>query len=321
MRFLFLISLLTLASACHPHADAAVSSAQQEPARFSLPSIPTTLRTPADRAAYLVEHYWDHTPLSDPRVTSDSTRLEQFWVDYLSILPHVGDSTLVASCLTQVTQAVASSPDSTALPAFVNLARHYLFDPDSPVYQTEDLFLPVLDAAISAVGSDGNPLLELEVLERCKLDRRMAQQNREGTIATNFVYKLPNGRTSTLHTTPVGNGTADVAEPFLLLLFYDPDCDHCMETISQYSASFEIAQAVADGKLSILAIDTEGSATRWQQTLDVFPESWRVGFDRDMNILVNDLYSLRSMPTLLLLDNRYRVVRKNPNLQWLTKKL
>lgn len=360
VRFLLLFSLLTLASACHPHADAAVSSSHPESSAsalsaspsvsssltadhppFTLPTIPASLRTPVDRAAYLVEHYWDHTPLSDPRVTRDTTRLEQFWVDYLSILPHVGDSALVAHTLTRITETVATSPDTTALTSFIELARHYLFDPDSPVYQTEDLYLSILQPALLANRPDGQPVLDFAAMEHCRLDYRMASQNREGTLAANFVYQLPDGRTSTLHTTPVGShnkqdnqgvrpsdqtqkdnhGGASSDPPYLLLLFYDPDCDHCMETITQYRTSPEIAQAVADGRLSILAIDTEGSATRWRQTLDVFPSHWLVGFDRDMDILVNDLYSLRTMPTLLLLDSRYRVIRKNPKLPWLIRQM
>lgn len=318
MRYLVLLSLITLASACHPHADAAVSAAtatttQASKGPFSLPSIPDVLRTPSERAAYLIEHYWDHTPLDDTLVTHQPDRLEQFWVDYLNILQYSQDSLSVVKNLQQLVATAALSADSTTLPHIIQLARHYIFDPDSPVRQTEDLYLPVLEAALDARNADGNPLLPLEERERCLLDQRMALQNREGTLAANFIYQLPNGRTSTLHSTE--------SDPLLLLLFYDPDCEHCMETIEELKASHAILQALADRRLTILAVDTEGSASQWRKSLTAFPDSWIVGFDSQMSILTDDLYSLRSMPTLLLLDNSHRVIRKNPSLKWLSGQL
>lgn len=317
MRYLVLLSLITLASACHPHADAAVSStnatAQASKAPFSLPSVPDVLRTPSERAAYLIEHYWDHTPLDDTLVTHQTKRLEQYWVDYVNILQYAQDSTLVAKSLYRLVSTAALSADSTVLPQIVQLARHYIFDPDSPVRQTEDLYLPVLEAALNARNADNSPLLPLDERERCLLDQRMALKNREGTLAANFIYQLPDGRTSTLHSTKTS--------PLLLLLFYDPDCEHCMETIEELQASQPILQALADHRLTILAVDTESSVTQWRKSLVLFPDSWTVGFDSQMSILTDDLYSLRSMPTLLLLDDSYRVIRKNPSLKWLSGQL
>ncbi len=97
---------------------------------FSLPTIPETIQVPADRLAYLADHYWDSTPLSIDLIDQNQEKYEQYLVDFLSLLPLMkaeDQSRLLRPIL------AFSAP----------LVRQYLCTPDSPIY-APDVYLNTL---------------------------------------------------------------------------------------------------------------------------------------------------------------------------------
>lgn len=91
---------------------------------FTLPAIPEVLQTPADRLAFLAEHYWDHTPLSEDVIEQHQDQYEQYLVDFLSILPML-DAEKQGRLLRPLLAFSAS------------LVRKYLCTKDSPIYAPE----------------------------------------------------------------------------------------------------------------------------------------------------------------------------------------
>ena len=53
---------------------------------FVLPAIPDILTEPEARAAYLVEHYWDHTNFADTNYIHHPDIVEQAWVNYIDLM-------------------------------------------------------------------------------------------------------------------------------------------------------------------------------------------------------------------------------------------
>ena len=53
------------------------------------PVPPVMLTDPAERAKWLVAHYWDRFPFTEPSMLADSAAVEQFLVDFLDLLPRV----------------------------------------------------------------------------------------------------------------------------------------------------------------------------------------------------------------------------------------
>ena len=96
----------------------------------------------------------------------------------------------------------------------------------------------------------------------------------------------------------------------LLLLFYDPECESCHEVLMQMAADRALAEAVKAGKLSVLAVYTEGNDGTWRKALPDMPEGWTVGTDREA-VKQGALYDLKAMPSLYLLDGQKRVVLKD----------
>lgn len=58
-------------------------------ASFTLPEIPSSLKTPRERAVYLSVHYWDHYNFADTTLISKKEITEQAFVDFLEVLQFV----------------------------------------------------------------------------------------------------------------------------------------------------------------------------------------------------------------------------------------
>ena len=76
------------------------------------------------------------------------------------------------------------------------------------------------------------------------------------------------------------------------------------------TASTALAEAVKTGRMSVLAIYTEGNEETWRKALPDMPEGWVVGTDRE-TVKTGALYDLKAMPSLYLLDGQKKVLLKD----------
>ena len=136
---------------------------------------------------------------------------------------------------------------------------------------------------------------------RFKLE--LVRRNNVGDKATDSTYYQPDGTRRTLATTSVKNDR-------LLLMFYDPECESSHEVLLQMAADTALAEAVRTGKLSVLAVYTEGNDEAWRKALPDMPEGWTVGTDREA-VKTGALYDLKAMPSLYLLDGKKTVLLKD----------
>ena len=72
----------------------------------------------------------------------------------------------------------------------------------------------------------------------------------------------------------------------------------------------ELNEAIRTGKLSLLAIYTEGDEEVWHNALPTLPDTWLVGTDHSQ-IKEKALYDLKAMPCLYLLDAQKHVLVKD----------
>lgn len=106
------------------------------------------------------------------------------------------------------------------------------------------------------------------------------------------------------------NTTSSLAEMKgcpVLLMFYDPDCDHCRDAVAQLRNDPELAGLLRDGKAKVLAVDAEPDFEAWQRTSMHLPREWTVAFDRS-GILDNALYKLDRMPALYVIGSDGTIV-------------
>lgn len=190
----------------------------------------------------------------------------------------------------RVDSVVAATP-ADSLPDLLLHVDELFFDPTSKTY-CEGIAALYLQAALPRIADETEREVALWKLnDVCAL-------NAEGTPASDFRFDLDGG--------PRGLSLSRYlkGKP-LCIVFYDPDCHHCSEVINELSPSLA-------GNVNVLAVCVESTPERWEETRGALPLGWARAFDRS-DIAETEIYMLRSLPSIYLLDADHNVVLKNPS--------
>ncbi len=259
---------------------------------FVLPSIPTMLNTPELRADYLARHYWENVNFADTNYVHHPEVTEQAWVNFIDVLRLVSAQTGDAALRTLFEHAAREKKCYLHL---TSLADKYLYDPNSPM-RNEELYISVLDAILEASVMDDTEKV------RPQARRKLAQKNRMGTKALDFTYTLANGRQSSLHS---------IKADYTLLFINNPGCHACGEMIKALKRSPSICRAIAQKRMKLLSIYPDMDLVEWRRHLTDFPTEWINGYDKGQSIEQKNLYDLKAIPTLYLLDREKVVLLKD----------
>ena len=294
-----LIPLFLLAEACGTGGNRQKSEteAEVELGSFLYPEIPAMLTDPIARSAYLVEHFWDRFDFSDTTLVNNRTITEQGFADFIEILLQQIDGKF-ASLLEESMDNFCSGMEQHehARKVCMQMTDDYLYNPNSPYYN-ERLYAVYLKRMLQSK--------EVDEASKSSLQFRLTliSRNVPGSKASDFAYFLSDGSRHTLARTKVSNNR-------LLLVFYDPECPSCHETMRRMAADATLAAAVDAGQLTVLAVYTEGNEEAWRKSLADIPEGWIVGQDRQA-VKDGALYDLKAMPSLYLLDGEKKVLLKD----------
>ncbi|MBD9093702.1 DUF5106 domain-containing protein [Bacteroides stercorirosoris] len=259
---------------------------------FALPVIPALLNTPESRADYLVRHYWENVDFADTTYLDHREVMEQAWVDYIDIMKLVPEETAISAIKQMYKDA---GKKKKVFFYFTDLAEKYLYDPNSPM-RNEELYIPVLDAMLeSTVLDDTEKILP-------KGRRELAEQNRLGRQAEDFTYTLVSGKSGTLY---------GVKADYTLLFINNPGCHACEEGIKELKQAPAINKEFEAGNLKILSVYPDEDKEEWERHLSDFPKEWINGYDKKLMIKEKNLYDLKAIPTLYLLDKNKKVLLKD----------
>lgn len=274
------------------HAQQAAKEENKETPRFEMVSIPNVLTNPEERAAYLVEHYWDKFDFADTTLTHLPEVTEQALADYINLMQYVSAETASSSMKGMMKKAEV---DRTMFSYFVGMYEKYLYDPNSPM-RNESLYIYVLEAILQAPVLD-----EVEKIRPAHL-LELALKNRVGEPAADFTYTLANGENRTLYQTEAG---------FLLLFFNNPDCHTCKEVTDRLAASSVVDDWMKNRQLKILAIYPDEDLEAWRNHLAYMPSDWINSYDGELTLKNDEVYDLKAIPTLYLLDRGKKVLLKD----------
>lgn len=267
-----------------------------------LPEVPSDLTAPAERAGYIMEHFWDGMDFGDTLRSHDFMFMELNLVNFMSLFPH-GDEQACSRSIGSLLGKTAA--DTVAFNLVTDIMERYLDDPNSPM-RDENSYILYLEELLRQPG--------LSEYDRIRPAYKLAtaRKNRPGMTATDFAYIDRSGHRQTLHST--------AADRRLLLLFYDPDCGHCSEILRQVSESAVITGCIGRNELAVLAVYTEGNRELWEKTKSSMLQEWTVGFDTD-SIVERELYSIPAMPVMYLLDSDKKVLLKDTSLPDIEERL
>lgn len=277
-----------VAAGCgHPTAAGAGGGAAQADAQpvayvLPLPEIPGLLTGREARADYAAERFF--RPLA---VADTSEAMEQNLANFAAIAAEASGAVRRRA----FAEMWAKAPQPI-VGRLATIVEDYYYNPESPVYSS-DMMLDALIAADSlglTVGEDRRRLL---IDELC--------QNAPGTRAADIDYTDRNGKVHRL----LESG------PMQLLIFYDPDCDHCAEEMAALARSGEISRAVAGGRLRVTAIYPGADSRLWREHLKDLPEEWTTGMNADNPVGTQDGYIIRTTPQIYLIGSDRMVIRRD----------
>ena len=269
-------------------------------------TLPVMIQTQQDAADYYAGHLWDRLADPDRDYPSDSLLVsgvkredvEQKYANWLSILDMVDLKTSEKAIRRLYDMALACErKDSTSnvFETFEELAYKYMYDPNSPM-RNEEYYLHYADRLCSYEGySQEERDVYTRRAEGCSL-------NRLGQKATDFRFADNRGRIHTLH---------GIKTPYTLLFFSNPGCDACLNIINMLKDEPRVSEMISDGKLSVLNIYIDEDLQGWMDYMSVYPKEWYNGFDPDFIIRNDELYNVRAIPSLYLLDKEKRVILKD----------
>ena len=265
---------------------------------FERPIPPVIMTSPQDRAGFMIAHYWDKFEFTDTMYCHAPEITEQAFVDFLALFPYATNSKVTEGVKNMLDAAEA---DETMYNYFFRLAGKYLYEPNSRMHNDE-FYIPFLEHVVAS------HKVSEEHKIRTQHFLQLAYRNRTGSKAEDIVFTTASGSTGRLY---------NISAPYLLLMFFNPDCAECKKTTDELKKSAIITAAVASGMLKILAVYPDENIEIWREHLQEIPPSWINGYDETQVIKTHEVYDLKAIPTLYLLDENKKVILKDTHVDYL----
>jgi peroxiredoxin len=295
-KMLYLSGLLFLAGmiGCTSWEKKKAEEASAVPASkiFERPMPPPLLTAPKDQAAYLAIHFWDKFDFRDTMYCHMPNVTEQAFLSFISIFPHTTYDKVCAGVKKLLDSAAV---EKVMYDYFFDKAQRFLYNHTSEI-RNDEYYIPFLEHA------EASPCVSDADKVRVRYQLNLAKKNRPGEKALDFTYVLTSGKVSHLH---------EVAAPYTLLLFYDPDCAVCRHTTEMLKSSSIITDAISSGKLKVLAVYPDENLDAWKKRLADIPTTWINGYDKSLEVKTYELYDIKARPTLYLLDKDKKVILKD----------
>lgn len=292
IKIFCLLSFISIFIACKGQQENQTETGNTKGRTFQMVSVPDVITEPEDRAAYLVKHYWDKFDFMDTTLIHLPEITEQAISNYIDLMKYVPAEEASSSIKDMMNRA---SADSMMFVYFAGLYEKYLYDANSPM-RDESLYIYVLDAVLEApVLDEVSKIRPAHLLE-------LALKNREGDPAADFTYTLADGKKGTLY---------HIKADYLLLFFYNPDCHACKEVTDQLAASPIVTEWIKDDKLKVLAVYPDEDLEAWKSHISYMSASWINSYDSTVSLKNDEIYDLKAMPALYLLDKDKKVILKD----------
>ena len=259
---------------------------------FQLPEVPVMLDTPEARAAFVCEHYWDHFDFADTAYIHLPDITEQAIVNFMDLMGGVPQE--LADKAMRILYEKAA-PHSPMLWHFWETMSRYWQNANSPI-RNEEMFIR-LCRSVEEV-----PQVEEVLKQRASFVRRMAEKNRPGMKAADFVYTLASGKQARMY---------GLKAEYTLLFFYNPDCHTCADVKQAMQRSLLLKDMVSSGRMKVLTVYPDEDVALWRRHLEEMSEEWINGYDKGQILTHETLYDLSSIPSFYLLDKDKKVLLKD----------
>lgn len=302
-RILSLVAVLCALCSCKGGQGQPSGPSQRD---FRPSKAPAMMTEQSDIVLYLSEHFWDSLwDVSDKWLRDSShvsgvsyASLRDQMSSFMEICGNLPLESAKRSMRKICKDAVAhkkNDPSLTDFEVFNEFIELCLFDPNSP-YRNEDLYEPyaALLSECEYVGPAG----------REKYSRQAAQcrLNPVGSVAADFSFSDKVGKIRTLHS---------IKAEHTILFFSNPGCEACKNIIEYLRSERKVNSMIASGALAVVNVYIDEDIESWYNYMPYYPEEWYNGYDHNQIIRTDELYDVRAIPSLYLLDRDKRVLLKD----------
>lgn len=286
-QFLTAILLIALCWGCSP------KQGKSEPAksyRFHFVQPPLHILD-EQIPAYMRDHFWDKFDFADTLWTTKADTTEMLKAFTAYVVGYVGpiDQEPIRKLMQR------ASVSKKMFDYFSMLSEKVLYDPNSP-YRSDELYIAVLEAQIAST------LLDKYEKMAPEYDLKIVSQNRIGREANDFDYTVKSGRRSNLYS---------LKNDFVIVYINNPGCTMCREVTEALKQSQIITDLQRKGLLKILAIYPDEDLNEWNKHYTDIPAEWINGYDKGCLIGRGNIYNIRAIPALYLLDKDKKVLVKD----------
>lgn len=303
-RFLTAAALVCMLVSCGGRKGTSDEQAQRYRA-FPETPVPSIYTEPSDRLGFALDHYWDEY-FKGAGVTDSvailgvkKDELENHLATYIGVLenaPMDKAQKSVEALFKAVEKRQEAEQDSSLFfLRFTETVARYLYDPNSPM-RSEDFFLPFVR------GLAASPFTRDDMRPGYAYQAGMCAINQFGEQVPDFQYKDISGRTHNLF---------GIKAAYTMLFFSNPGCEACKEIVDQITGRPYMESLIAGGMLAVVNIYIDQEIDAWKEYEPNYPRSWHTGYDHLYRIREEQIYDVRAIPSLYLLDGEKRVIMKD----------
>ena len=297
--FLLLFSAVIAMASCSGHKSEQAQSSPSGDASavktIRMPDVPASVTDPTERADYLLLHFWDSVDFTDRAAMSDSIMIEQGMSDFISVMDYCSPEGIEEGVGKLLSRASVASPEAYGRVAA--LAELYLWDSQSP-FRSEAFYTPFAEYALTRGGDEK---------ERAEAILDDIARNAPGSVAPDFIVTGTDGHRFSLAS------LTDEGRP-VAVMFYEPDCDHCLEAIASLTSNPDFNRLIENGQLTFLAVYIGNEYEKWSEHAASLPLSWKTGIDRARLIDEKELYKVGSTPSFYIIGSDRRILLKDSGL-------
>ncbi len=292
---------------------------------FPRTEIPAMISSKEEILKYKVKHYWDRfldsvrlarteqlrseikgSPTDSLILGIGSAEFEAAFGEYSYLVNYLQptDYHTVRTSLKKLFEradGIAYSGDSSFLFRLMDLCEKYFYNPNSPVLN-EEAYIPALEGILSARSVDELSKMQYEY------QLKISSLNRIGSLAADFDY-------STVKEASGGNrikgSLYSIKADYTLIFFNNPDCFSCADIKEMLKTNPAVKSLTGNGRMKILVMYTDDQLDTWSKNRKSYPDKWIYAYDHNFILRENNIYGLRAIPSLYLLDRDKEVLLKD----------
>jgi thioredoxin-related protein len=102
---------------------------------------------------------------------------------------------------------------------------------------------------------------------------------------------------------------SDTEAPYIVLFFYNPDCDHCKQFLKQLKKDKLLSTYARSGSLAVIAVAVQTDEEGFMSNFYDMPIEWNKGYCDDCEDIID--HYLMEVPAIFVLDDIKTIIQSD----------